>query len=864
VPRRHNGLRGTALLKVPDVDALSGILVVNLHGNEPSLSGEPASGGLTIRLSNISKFYSGVPALRGVSVGFYAGEVHAILGENGAGKSTLMNIISGTVHPESGEIWLGDRQITKMSPEIAASLGISISFQHPAILNDLSVLENLQVALPASVFTGKPEQIAAEQMLDAVGLHVPLRTRAETLTVAQKHLLEIAKALAIKPKILLLDEPTASLDQDSTEMLFERIRGVVKTGTSVIYITHRLAELRQIAQRVTVLRDGRVRGGGLVADIGDHELLAMIVGRTLGSAFPPKLEKTFKEVIFSVKSLNGSGFYDISFEAERGQIVGVAGVEGNGQSQLMRALAGLQPSEGAINLLGRSLKTRGLLQKAAFIPSDRHSEGLAAGLTVRENAAFAALDKLSSFGIMNKKKELNRVAATFNSLAVKTPSIEAPILSLSGGNQQKVVMSRALLSGPSLIVADEPTQGVDVGARAEIYRILREVSSSGTPVIVNSSDAAELEGLCDKVIVLSRGRAVATLTGADISEARIVAAAVSATSQGATFGLQDKARSAGSSLRHFLQSDNAPAVPLALVTILLGLYVFSQNANFLSAFNLNNILSLATALGFIALGQTITLLLGAIDLSVGPLCGFLVVVASFFINDDKSTLMIAAGFALIFFGAFVVGAINGTLIRFANFTPIAATLAMYIGLQGMSFLLRENPGGYINADVVQIITWQFGPIPASFIALVVIAVASEYTLRKTSLGWRLRATGSNEESARRVGVSVDGTFLLGYICCSLYTAIGAVMLMSQIGVGDPRQGINYTLSSITAVVLGGTSLRGGRGTFIGTVLGAVLLTEVLDAVSFLGFTETYQYVFQGALIVSAALIYSSVLRRSRA
>jgi ribose transport system ATP-binding protein len=864
VPRRHNGLRGTALLKVPDVDALSGILVVNLHGNEPSLSGEPASGGLTIRLSNISKFYSGVPALRGVSVGFYAGEVHAILGENGAGKSTLMNIISGIVHPESGEIWLGDRQITKMSPEIAASLGISISFQHPAILNDLSVLENLQVALPASVFTGKPEQIAAEQMLDAVGLHVPLRTRAETLTVAQKHLLEIAKALAIKPKILLLDEPTASLDQDSTEMLFERIRGVVKTGTSVIYITHRLAELRQIAQRVTVLRDGRVRGGGLVAEIGDHELLAMIVGRTLGSAFPPKLEKTFKEVIFSVKSLNGSGFYDISFEAERGQIVGVAGVEGNGQSQLMRALAGLQPSEGAINLLGRSLKTRGLLQKAAFIPSDRHSEGLATGLTVRENAAFAALDKLSSFGIMNKKKELNRVAATFNSLAVKTPSIEAPILSLSGGNQQKVVMSRALLSGPGLIVADEPTQGVDVGARAEIYRILREVSSSGTPVIVNSSDAAELEGLCDKVIVLSRGRAVATLTGADISEARIVAAAVSATSQGATFGLQDKARSAGSSLRHFLQSDNAPAVPLALVTILLGLYVFSQNANFLSAFNLNNILSLATALGFIALGQTITLLLGAIDLSVGPLCGFLVVVASFFINDDKSTLMIAAGFALIFFGAFVVGAINGTLIRFANFTPIAATLAMYIGLQGMSFLLRENPGGYINADVVQIITWQFGPIPASFIALVVIAVASEYTLRKTSLGWRLRATGSNEESARRVGVSVDGTFLLGYICCSLYTAIGAVMLMSQIGVGDPRQGINYTLSSITAVVLGGTSLRGGRGTFIGTVLGAVLLTEVLDAVSFLGFTETYQYVFQGALIVSAALIYSSVLRRSRA
>ena len=233
-----------------------------------------------------------------------------------------------------------------MSPEIAASLGISISFQHPAILDDLSVLENLQVALPASVFAGKAAQIAAKEMLDAVGLHVPLRTRADALTVAQKHLLEIAKALAIKPKVLMLDEPTASLDQDSTEMLFERIRGVVKTGTSVIYITHRLAELRQIAHRVTVLRDGRVRGGGLVDEIGDADLLSMIVGRTLGSAFPPKSDDGSKEVIFSVKSLSGRGFHDVSFEVARGQIVGVAGVEGNGQSELMRALAGLQPSEG--------------------------------------------------------------------------------------------------------------------------------------------------------------------------------------------------------------------------------------------------------------------------------------------------------------------------------------------------------------------------------------------------------------------------------------------------------------------------------------------------------------------------------------
>jgi ribose transport system ATP-binding protein len=823
----------------------------------------PAHGGVTIRLSNISKFFSGVAALRDVSVEFYAGEVHAVLGENGAGKSTLMNLISGALQPSEGEIVFEGNRISRMTPEVAASLGIAISFQHPAILDDLSVLENLQVALPASVFAGRPAQAIAKNILDTVGLQVPLRTRADALTVAQKHLLEIAKALAIKPKVLILDEPTASLDQEATEMLFGRIRDIIKTGTSVIYITHRLAEIRRIADRVTVLRDGKFRGTGLAKEISNADLLALIVGRQLGSTFPPKSKDHSKDIVFSVAALSGKKFKDVSFDLSRGQIVGIAGVEGNGQSELMKALAGLEVSQGAINLHGKTLGHRELLREAAFMPSDRHTEGLAAGLTVRENAAFAALERFASNGIINRKKELQHVTSTFKLLDVKAPSIEAPILSLSGGNQQKVVMSRALLSEPGLIVADEPTQGVDVGARAEIYRILREVSDSGTPVIVNSSDAAELEGLCDKVVVMSRGRAVETLTGADVSEARIVAAAVQATHAN-DHGLSGRAKAGLSGLKHFLQSDNAPAVPLALVTVLLGLYIQSQNANFLSAFNVYNILLLATALGFIALGQTVALLMGGIDLSVGPLAGFLVVVASFFINDDKSLGVMAAGFALMFASAFITGVINGTLVRYANFTPIAATLAMYIALQGGSFLLRDAPDGYISFAVTEYVNWQLGPIPVAFIVLVALAIAGEVALRKLRPGWQLRAVGSDEESTRRIGVRIDRTFVAGYIICSLLTALGAIMLMTQIGVGDPRQGINYTLSSITAVVLGGTSLRGGRGTFIGTVLGAVLLTEVLNAVTFLGLTQTYQFVFQGALIVAAALIYSAARKRAGA
>ena len=823
---------------------------------------DAAPGAVTIRLAQISKYFSGVAALEAVSVEFYAGEVHAILGENGAGKSTLMNIISGALQPDVGEIFFGDRRIAAMSPQVAAGLGVAISFQHPAVLEDLSVLENFQVALPPSLFKGKSARDVAREALDAVGLHVPLRARADTLTVAQKHLLEIAKALAVRPKVLILDEPTAALDQEATDMLFGRIRDLVRTGTAVIYITHRLAELRQIAQRVTVLRDGKVRGVARVSEIGDADLLNLIVGRALVSAFPPKAQSRSGEIDFSVESFSGDKFSDISFAAPRAQIVGIAGVAGNGQTELMRGLAGLQPSRGVVRLKGRELGARDLLREAAFMPSDRHTEGLAGSLTVRENATFAALDKFAAYGVLSRREEVRQVTTTFKALAVKSAGLEAPILSLSGGNQQKVVMARALLSAPGFIAADEPTQGVDVGARFEIYRILREVSSAGTPVIVNSSDAAELEGLCDQVIVMSRGRIAATLRGADVVEAKIVAAAVHAETHAGAAATPAGGRAHGGALRHFLQSDNAPAVPLALVTCLLGLYVFAQNANFFSAFNVYNVLMLATALGFIALGQTVAVLMAGIDLSVGPLAGLLVVIASFFINEDSSALRIAVGFAAMFGGAVVVGALNGVLIRFANFTAIAATLATYIGLQGMSFLLRDGPGGYINSKVVEVLSWQIGPIPLAFVALVAFAVAGEYALRRTAPGWRLRAAGSEEGAARRIGVRVDRVFVAGYIGSSLMTAFGAIMLMAQIGVGDPRQGASYTLSSITAVVLGGTSLRGGRGTFVGTVLGALLLTEVLNAASFLNLSQTYQYLFQGALILVAALIYSTVRHRA--
>ena len=824
-----------------------------------------------LELNNISKSFSGVPALTDVTFDIRPGEVHALLGENGAGKSTLMNIATGTLPPTSGEIRFGGQVIDELDPHRSTELGIAFVHQHPAVMPDLTVLENIQVALPRSVFPkGQSDREFAQGLLKTVNLDVPLNERVEDLSVANKHLLEIAKALALEPKVLVLDEPTAPLGQESVDLLFNLVRQAVAGGTSVVYITHRLAEVREVATRVTVLRDGLHRQTSAVSDITDSELLALIIGRELESTFPAKHtvpEGATPNLV--IKNLTGHGFTDVSIEAYPGQIIGIGGVVGNGQSALLKAIGGLESFEGSVEIGGQVRKSRELLSEAALMPADRQHEGVMMRMSVRENAAVAALKKFKNGLFLSRKKEDEAVNQVFQSLSVKTPSNEALVSALSGGNQQKVVMSRALLSDPLIVLADEPTQGVDVGARAELYQILRDVSKSGIPVIISSSDAKELEGLCDTVYVLSRGHVVSELRGDAITEENMISAAVTSTTQVVDLRKAEeeekkrKRNSFSAKAWRFARGDYAPSALLLLVMLGLGAYILSTNDKYLNAFNISSMLLLATALGFIALGQTIALLTGGLDLSVGPLAGLLVVVISFFATDGFTVGSLLLGFLAMMAVSMAVGFVNGSLIRFVRFTAVAATLGTYIALQGFSFVLRDAPDGFINIDITAAITYKLGPIPVAFIALVIAAVLMEWLLRSRPWGWRLRAVGSEEEAARRVGVPTNRTVIVGYMLTSFFTFFGAIMLMAQLGIGDPSQGIGYTLSSITAVVLGGTSLLGGRGSFIGTLFGSLLLIQVLNATVFLGLDQTWQYILQGLLILIAAIVYSVARSRRR-
>jgi ribose transport system ATP-binding protein len=817
----------------------------------------------TMVLSGISKSFGGVEALRDVSLEVRSGQVHALLGENGAGKSTLMAIASGAIRPDDGTITFLGRQLTHLTPSLATELGIAIVHQHPALMPDLTVADNLRVAIPPRYLRfGGDEEASMRELLASVGSTAHLKDRVGSLTVAQKHLLELAKALAIKPKLLILDEPTAPLGQEAVDLLFDRVRSAAGEGTAVVYITHRLVEVQILADHVTVLRDGKLSGSAPVSEMTDDTMLAMIVGRQLDSTFPAKhVLKPGDDAALIVDGLSGNGFSGISMLANRGEIIGVAGAVGNGQSNLLRALAGLASFSGAVSLGGTPCGQAQLRDRAAYMPADRHREGLMMTLTVRENSALSSLPRFARGPLLSRKTEVEVVTRQLDELAVKTPSIEAPVTALSGGNQQKVVLSRVLLADPAVLVADEPTQGVDVGARAEIYRILREVCDRGVPVVVASSDAKELEGLCDRVIVMSRGHIVETLSGDEITEERMIRAAVRSTAHTRQASGETGARAERwAAVRRFIQGDYAPVVILGIVMLALAGYIYGRNNLYFSAFNITSAMLAAAALGFIAMGQTVALLTGGIDLSVGPLAGFLVVLASFFVNDGKSGLTMALGFLLMVIAAAGIGTINGTLIRFVKFTPVAATLVTYLGLQGLSFLLRSVPGGYMSGSVVNVITYKVGPVPIAFVLLVIATAAMEFLLRARRWGRSLRAVGSDEESARRVGVRNSRTIIGAYVLTSLFIFLGAVMLLAQLGVGDPSQGIGYTLSSITAVVLGGTSLLGGRGSFAGTLLGAGLVVQVLNATIFLGLSQTWQYFFQGALMVVAAVLYWQVRR----
>jgi len=490
---------------------------------------------LVLELRGLSRQFGAVRALRDVSFDCRAGEVHAIVGENGSGKTTLLGIASGAVDPDRGTVTIGGRRLRRDSPAEARKLGLAMAYQDTSLILAQPVKNNLYLSAP-------PDQRPrywrrkrwARRALAGFDLDIELfpDAPAGTLTLADRQLFEVAKALVTDPKVLLLDEPTTALGPHEVEALHRTLAACRDRGVGVVYVSHRLPEVLEIADRITVLRDGMAHGTFDAATTTEHALIDLIVGRAFEAAFPqpaPAAEARGEALV--VDGLQGQSFGPVSFTLERGEVVGIAGAEGNGQPQLFDCLAGRQPPRaGKVACVGDELMLisahEAVRAGIMMLPGDRKLEALMPVLGVRVNATIQSLRRFGVMGFLRRRKERAAVRELVERLEIRTPSLEQPVGFLSGGNQQKVAVSRAFLREPSVILAYEPTQGVDVGSRFDIYTALRSRSDAGTAILVKSSDPIELSGLCDRVLVMSRGTIVEEIPGDELDELRIVEAIV--------------------------------------------------------------------------------------------------------------------------------------------------------------------------------------------------------------------------------------------------------------------------------------------------------------------------------------------------
>jgi inositol transport system ATP-binding protein len=485
-----------------------------------------------LELRNISKSFPGVRALDGVSIKVAKGSVHALMGENGAGKSTLMKILNGIHSPDQGVIILEGRERTFAGVRDAMEAGVSMIHQELMPLPELTVAENIFLGKePVLGRTGfvdfRKLNARACIVLERIGLDIPPDRRMKELPIAQMQMIEIAKAISNDAKVIIMDEPTSAITSREVDVLFGIIGQLKADGISVIYISHKMDEVFRVADTITVMRDGRVVDTRKAEELDNDELISMMVGRSLNTLFKKRDKALSGERLLKVEGLGGDHFTDVDFELYKGEILGFAGLMGSGRTEIANAVFGLdRPRKGRITVEEKACEIRTPRQAMdhgiAMVNEDRKMNGLVLSSSVAENMTLSSLAELSTWIFVDHAKETDVVEREMRRYRISAPDAGSKVVNLSGGNQQKVAIAKALLTKPRILILDEPTRGIDIGAKAEIYSMMRDLADSGMGIILISSELPEIIGICDRVIVMNKGRVSAELPGEGIDEETIL------------------------------------------------------------------------------------------------------------------------------------------------------------------------------------------------------------------------------------------------------------------------------------------------------------------------------------------------------
>jgi rhamnose transport system ATP-binding protein len=485
---------------------------------------------------NISKHFAGVQALRRVSFDLQAGEVHALIGENGAGKSTLIKILTGAHQPDEGSVEINGRRVEHNNPDKSHALGIATIYQQPALFPDLTVAENIALGLEPGGWWRRvrwgQRRRRARDLLARIGATIDPDAVAQSLSMPEQQLVEIARALGADARILIMDEPTASLSEREVDRLFQIIRDLRGQGVGIIYISHRLDELFQLADRVTVLRDGALVKTRALAEVDRAELIRLMVGRQVTAIFP-KRQVALGDVALELRDVGcrESGIHGVSLSVRAGEIVGLAGLVGAGRTELARVLFGLTPAaSGEIDVGGRAVvvdsPARAVELGIAYVPEDRRRHGVILDLPIAPNTSLAILKRIARFGLIHRVQERELAKSFVRQLGIKARSVDSPVATLSGGNQQKVALARWLATKPAVLILDEPTQGVDVGAKAEIHRLMGDLAEKGLAILMISSELPEILGMSDRIAVMHGGTVVRVLDRGEANQENVLALAL--------------------------------------------------------------------------------------------------------------------------------------------------------------------------------------------------------------------------------------------------------------------------------------------------------------------------------------------------
>jgi ABC-type sugar transport system ATPase subunit/ribose/xylose/arabinose/galactoside ABC-type transport system permease subunit len=847
------------------------------------------SAGGSVQVLHIGKAFPGVQALQDVSLSLQPGRIHALVGENGAGKSTLINILTGVLAPDTGEIRIGDVPVHFADARAARRHGIAVVHQEVDLFPDLSVAEiiGLEQGLPRRRLgtVSWPEvRRRARHALGLVGEALTPGAAAGGLSPAQRQLLLIAAAVAEQARVLVLDEPTSSLSAAEAAVLFDHLRRFRAAGTAILYVSHRLEEIGLLADEVTVLRDGRHVWTGAASETDRGRLIELMVGhrdketgrqgdketsyspRSLSPCLPVSLSSP---PVFACRHLTAAdgSFTDVTLEVGGGEVVGLYGLVGAGRSEWAQAVFGLRPVAGGEVLLdGQAVTVRGpgAMARAgvAYVPEDRLRQGLCRGLSVTANVVLAALRRLARGPWVSHREEQRRTRAAVARLGVRLHSLGQTAGTLSGGSQQKVVLGRWLGCEPRVLLLDEPTRGVDVAAKEEIHALVRGLAREGRAVIFISSDLSEVLAQSQRVGVFRQGRLVAFFDPATVAAPEVAAAALpQAKDEGRKTkdeGRRTKVegRSTGQpSAATLLTPRPAPRAPsreLALVGLLLLLLALLQwhRGEVLSAATLGTIAGDAALLAFPALGAALVILAGGIDISLGALMALSAGVSAVLWQAGWPAPLALAAAALT--GA-VGGLLNAGLALAGRVHPIVitlGTLSLFRGLAGQVI------GGVIQIPGSQrawLFTDELG-MPVLVLFGGGLAVVVWLLLTHTVAGRELYAVGGNPAAALRVGIHRGRVWLKAFALQGLLVGVAGFLALCRLGAVQDTDFDGVTLAAIAAGVVGGVAIAGGRGSAWGVVLGCLFLAALDQASVLLGVATTWQRTLTGSVLVLAVTL----------